>query len=624
MDLRFRDHPFYGDHAGRPASATTSIFVFDDDACGCGVVPSTCAPDAWKAVRLGPHGLRVLLESVTDLRRQSAALGDVTRELVVRRGPTVPALLELVQELVRLDSRVHTQPSSPPPRLHYEVCWNEEPGWHEAQVSRQVQAALTKASVEETVELTVRTDLSCTLYHPDDLPRPREWQPSSKKEKRRQQALQRRQKKQNHQRTTPPPSPKSTLRDVTSQGSTVDVSPSRWNGMPRIMGDFRRIAREKAGVRPCRDAPATAPSFAGNLPHVDPGRMPTLEELLQPLLDHINDEHTNQPVLGLPADVIRAVCQNALAIHHQNLQRQRDTDQNPSDQARVEGETAGLAHLDHFCKHHLHTAQRSLACVDDHQSSRLSHFLAFGCLSPRTVVRVVETAVEACMANTEQAGTGNDGTWLISHMTMRDFFLYTCLASGERFYGLKGIPVNQKAAALVQWTSFDSNETNRLWRSWATGATGLPIVDAALTELIATGYCSNRVRQNAASVLTKDLQIDWRAGAEWFQFLLADHCVGANWGNWLYFSGVGPDPKQRHFRTVSQALKYDADGTYVRKWLPDLRKHAQGEYHLRPWDFDPQRTPPIVNPESQYTWRDLQRLNETRQLMEDDLPHGSR
>ena len=102
-----------------------------------------------------------------------------------------------------------------------------------------------------------------------------------------------------------------------------------------------------------------------------------------------------------------------------------------------------------------------------------------------------------------------------------------------------------------------------------------------------------------------------------------DHCVGANWGNWLYFSGVGPDPKQRHFCTVSQALKYDPSGVYVKKWLPGLKKtrttndnsdKENDEYFLRPWDFDPSWKRPLVDPESQYTWRDLEKLKESGSL----------
>merc|ERR1719460_995911 len=141
------------------------------------------------------------------------------------------------------------------------------------------------------------------------------------------------------------------------------------------------------------------------------------------------------------------------------------------------------------------------------------------------------------------------------------------------------------------------------------GCTGLPLVDAAMRELAATGYCSNRVRQNAASVLTKDLHIDWRAGAEWFQWCLADHEVAANWGNWAYFAGVGADPKQRHFCTISQAAKYDPGGAYVRKWCPELAA-ADTEAVLRPWAYSLQPEP-LINPETQLTWHARQRLEDT-------------
>eukprot|EP00593_Proboscia_inermis_P014522 CAMPEP_0171325948 /NCGR_PEP_ID=MMETSP0816-20121228/117132_1 /TAXON_ID=420281 /ORGANISM="Proboscia inermis, Strain CCAP1064/1" /LENGTH=151 /DNA_ID=CAMNT_0011825261 /DNA_START=381 /DNA_END=836 /DNA_ORIENTATION=- len=146
-----------------------------------------------------------------------------------------------------------------------------------------------------------------------------------------------------------------------------------------------------------------------------------------------------------------------------------------------------------------------------------------------------------------------------------------------------------------------------------------------------------------ASVLCNDLRIDWRAGAEFFQLCLVDHCVGANWGNWLYFSGVGPDPKHRHFRTVSQAVRYDPDGLYVTKWLPTLKRLAalvdtdgdslegkiaigdtsvgksirkldgRNEAYFRPWDYDPSWNV-IVDPTTQYTYQDKLRLDETGSL----------
>ena len=138
-----------------------------------------------------------------------------------------------------------------------------------------------------------------------------------------------------------------------------------------------------------------------------------------------------------------------------------------------------------------------------------------------------------------------------------------------------------------------------------------------MRELVATGYCSNRARQNAASLLAKDLGIDWRAGAEWFQFWLADHCVAANWGNWAYFAGVGADPKQRHFRTVSQAARYDADGRYARAWLPELQATSDVEALLRPFAHPhavPDWPTPLIDPSTQLTWQDAQRLEETGRL----------
>ena len=137
-----------------------------------------------------------------------------------------------------------------------------------------------------------------------------------------------------------------------------------------------------------------------------------------------------------------------------------------------------------------------------------------------------------------------------------------------------------------------------------------------MRELAQTGHCSNRARQNAASLLAKDLALDWRAGAEWFQWLLADHEVSANWGNWAYFAGVGADPKQRHFRTVSQAAKYDRTGAYVRRWLPELAAAGSAEAALRPFAHGVDGWPkPLVDPASQLTWQDAQRLDETGRLL---------
>jgi Deoxyribodipyrimidine photolyase len=198
---------------------------------------------------------------------------------------------------------------------------------------------------------------------------------------------------------------------------------------------------------------------------------------------------------------------------------------------------------------------------------------------------------------------------------MRDFFLFTCFAAGSKLFQENGMPLNstsKKKENFIQWNDPTDAAHLQKWRQWAAGKTQLPLIDAGMKELLSTGYCSNRVRQNMASVLTKDLHLDWRVGAEWFQFLLEDHCVGSNYGNWLYFSGVGPDPKNRHFRTVSQMKKYDPKGHYVKKWIPELSNVDCIEVLLQPWDFGiASFQSPIVDPSSQYTWQDWKDIQQT-------------
>jgi deoxyribodipyrimidine photo-lyase len=234
----------------------------------------------------------------------------------------------------------------------------------------------------------------------------------------------------------------------------------------------------------------------------------------------------------------------------------------------------------------------------------MSVHLALGTISPRQVHAAVVGAGEV---------PGSPGWWVASHLEIRDFFAYVALALGTKLFAPS--PALAVAHEKRKSSGKHGGEQGALWRSaatdganayrrWATGNTGLPLVDAAMRELVTTGYCSSRARQNAASVLTKDLCVDWRAGAALFQFLLADHDVGSNFGNWAYFSGVGFDPKNRHYRSISQAIKYDPCGAYVRRWLPALREASDAEAL---WPFDgavPGWPEPIVAPRTQLSYPD--------------------
>ena len=121
------------------------------------------------------------------------------------------------------------------------------------------------------------------------------------------------------------------------------------------------------------------------------------------------------------------------------------------------------------------------------------------------------------------------------------------------------------------------------FKAWAEGKTGVPFVDANMRELKYTGWMSNRGRQNVASFLVKDLGLDWRLGAEWFESQLLDHDVCSNYGNWNYAAGIGNDPREnRKFNMIKQGLDYDAEGDYVRLWVKELEGLKGSKAHI-PW-----------------------------------------
>ena len=107
----------------------------------------------------------------------------------------------------------------------------------------------------------------------------------------------------------------------------------------------------------------------------------------------------------------------------------------------------------------------------------------------------------------------------------------------------------------------------KLVQKWIHGQTNAPFVNANMIELKATGFMSNRGRQNVASYFAKELLLDWRIGAAYFESMLIDYDVHSNYGNWLYISGVGNDPRDRKFNIEFQAERYDPNNQYQNKWL---------------------------------------------------------
>ncbi|HET6739073.1 MAG TPA: deoxyribodipyrimidine photo-lyase [Kribbella sp.] len=128
------------------------------------------------------------------------------------------------------------------------------------------------------------------------------------------------------------------------------------------------------------------------------------------------------------------------------------------------------------------------------------------------------------------------------------------------------------------------DEPDERFDAWCAGRTGFPFVDAGMRQLAETGFMHNRVRMVVASFLVKDLHVHWKYGARWFLRSLRDGDLASNSLNWQWVAGCGADaaPYFRIFNPVGQGLKFDPDGTYVRRWVPELR-HLDGKVAHEPW-----------------------------------------
>jgi deoxyribodipyrimidine photo-lyase len=233
------------------------------------------------------------------------------------------------------------------------------------------------------------------------------------------------------------------------------------------------------------------------------------------------------------------------------------------------GETAALDRLDDYVwagdnLRRYKETRNGLVGAD--YSSKLSAWLSEGCLSPR----YVESEVDRY----EELRVSNDSTyWLVFELLWRDFFQFQFAKHGSRFFTPGGI----RGRDDVEW-----RDAPEAFERWAAGETGIPFVDANMRELNETGYMSNRGRQNVASFLAKNLRVDWRLGAAYFETQLVDYDPCSNYGNWAYVAGVGNDSRDRYFNVVKQARRYDGDAEYVTRWCPALEP-LPPEYAHEPW-----------------------------------------
>lgn len=194
-------------------------------------------------------------------------------------------------------------------------------------------------------------------------------------------------------------------------------------------------------------------------------------------------------------------------------------------------------------------------------------WLAHGCVSPRFVHS------ERLRYERTQGISTKSTYWLTFELIVRDYF--TCCAHkwGRKLFFPFGVVGR---AGRPKWVSDQS-----LYEAWKAGQTGVPLIDAHMRELAATGYMSNRGRQNVASFLSLDLRLDWRLGAEHFEAMLTDYSVELNWANWLSAAALKGGRTNR-FNPVKQGKRYDPDGAHIRVWVPELSK-VRDEHVHSPW-----------------------------------------
>ncbi|MGO4905892.1 DASH family cryptochrome [Flavobacterium sp. W20_MBD1_R3] len=183
-------------------------------------------------------------------------------------------------------------------------------------------------------------------------------------------------------------------------------------------------------------------------------------------------------------------------------------------------------------------------------SSKFSPWLANGSISAKTIYWEI--------LKYEQQIEKNDSTyWLIFELIWRDYFKYISLKNGNSIFKIGGI----------LGKDYDWKNNKYAINKWINGTTEEPFVNANMIELEQTGWMSNRGRQNVGSYFAKNLLLDWRIGAAYFEAMLIDYDVHSNYGNWMYVSGVGNDPRDRKFNIKLQATNYDGQSKFQKLWL---------------------------------------------------------
>ncbi|WP_461566498.1 cryptochrome/photolyase family protein [Synechococcus sp.] len=222
------------------------------------------------------------------------------------------------------------------------------------------------------------------------------------------------------------------------------------------------------------------------------------------------------------------------------------------------GEKAALGQLQQFADGALQHYEEGRNLPAEAGTSCLSAALRAGSLSARTAWAASLECLENCRSDEQRQSIR---VWQ-QELAWREFYQQALF----HFPSLADGPYRPL------WSQFPWENNGKWLEAWRQGLTGVPIVDAAMRELAETGFMHNRCRMIVASFLVKDLICDWRFGEAWFMALEVDGDQAANNGGWQWSASSGMDPKPlRIFNPATQARKFDSDGVYIRRWLPELQ-----------------------------------------------------
>ncbi len=238
------------------------------------------------------------------------------------------------------------------------------------------------------------------------------------------------------------------------------------------------------------------------------------------------------------------------------------------------GEAEARRRLEHFLEHAAFQYQTGRNLLGSDGTAVLSPYFRFGLLSARAAV----VAAQAAAARAADAEARQSVETWITELIWREFYLHILY----HFPDVLRTAFNPKLRHIA-WRNVPAE-----FEAWKQGRTGYPVVDAAMRQLAETGWMHNRARMIAASFLVKDLLIDWRWGEQWFMEQLVDGDPAANNGGWQWTAGTGTDaaPYFRIFNPVLQSEKFDPDGRYIRRYVPELRSVPEAHLHA-PWQMSP-------------------------------------